>query len=79
MIHTRDSLPFAPEPNADVLRTLKQIDERLGLRYLPVGAGCWAITEKWGDDDKRRSRIRAGEMAPDMDFDILGFASEDHL
>lgn len=70
-------MPFAPEPDHDTLRSLKQIDERLGLRYLPIGAGCWALTEKWGDDDPRRSRIRAGEMPPNMDFDILGFAPQD--
>jgi hypothetical protein len=79
VISTLDSLPFAPEPNAEVLRSLKQIDERLGLRYLPIGEGCWAITEKWGEDDKRRARVRSGEIPPSMDFDVLGFASEELL
>lgn len=69
-----NELPFAPEPNRDIVRRLKQVDERLDLRYLPIGGGCWAITEKWGENDMRRSRIRSGEIPPNADFDVVGFA-----
>ena len=67
-------MPFAPEPNPDIVRRLKQVDERLDMRYLPIGGGCWAITEKWGLDDMRRERIKTGDMPANMDFDVLGFA-----
>lgn len=77
MIQLMGSLPFAPEPNRDVLRTLKAVDEKLDMRYLPIGAGCWALTEKWGDNDPRRERIRRNEMPPNMDFDVLGFIGDE--
>lgn len=70
-------LPFAPEPNREIVRRLKQVDERLDLRYLPIAGGCWAITEKWGENDPRRSRIRSGEMPANADFDVVGFADPD--
>jgi hypothetical protein len=76
-IDLMSDMPFAPEPNQDIVRRLRQVDERLGLRYLPIGGGCWAITEKWGENDKRRERIRKGELAPKADFDVVGFADPD--
>lgn len=77
MITSINDLPFAPEANRDIVRRLKQVDERLGLRYLPIGAGCWAITEKWGENDMRREFIKTGGMPANMDFDVLGFAPPD--
>lgn len=74
MISLMSDMPFAPEPNRDIVRRLKQVDERLDLRYLPIAGGCWAITEKWGENDPRRGRIRSGELSPGADFDVVGFA-----
>jgi hypothetical protein len=74
MVTLMSDRPFGPEPNPDIVRRLKQVDERLGLLYLPIGAGCWAITEKWGENDPRRERIKQNEVPANMDFDVLGMA-----
>lgn len=76
MIALKDDRPFAPQANSEIAKRLQEIDPKLGFVYLPIGAGCWAITEKWGDNDPRRGRIRSGEISPSKDFDVLGFAPD---
>lgn len=65
----------APQPPVDLLRRLHGVDERLGMRFLPMGGGCWAFTEQWSQNDPRRAMIADGRMAPDADFDVLGYAA----
>jgi hypothetical protein len=77
MVDLLTDRPFAPTANKEILRRLQEFDPNLGFRHLPIGAGCWALTEKWGPDDPRRARIKSGELAPDKDFDVLGFAPEE--
>lgn len=77
MISLMTDRPFAPEAPREILQRLQEIDPNLGFKYLPIGPGCWAITEKWSADDRRRAQIRAGLQPPDSDFDVLGFAPSD--
>ena len=74
MVSLLTDQPFAPEASPALLKRLQEIDSRLGFKYLPIADGCWAITEKWGPDDPRRSRIQSGDMPPNADFDVLGYA-----
>lgn len=63
-----------PAPPTEIVRRLQQIDDRLSLRFYPLGAngGQWALIERWVADDRRRQMIQRGEMAEDADFDLVG-------
>lgn len=60
---------------------LANIDDRLGLgiarNALGDGRTLWAVTYKWGANDKRRAEVRAGNVDPEVAFDILGYLPED--
>lgn len=63
-----------PEPPTDLVRRLRQIDDRLSLRFYPLGenGGQWALIERWTENDRRRQMIQRGEMSPESDFDLVG-------
>lgn len=65
-----------PVPPSEVVAGLQRIDPALGLRFMPGGinqSGTWAFTLRWRQDDPRREMIRRQEMAPEDDFDALGY------
>lgn len=69
-----DDNPFAPEPSATLQARLRAVDGRLFMRYFPIGSGAFGFCERWTDDDPRRETIRNGSVAPNKDFDVLGWA-----
>lgn len=78
MITDLSGKPYAP---AEIRSALKAIDERLDIIHVkpPVGSqgirqetGTWAYILRWPEDDKRRARIRSGELPIDADYDYLG-------
>jgi hypothetical protein len=66
-----------PEPPSDLVRRLAQVDPRLEMMFLAMAGGCWAFIERWGPNDSRYSFIQTGEMAPEANFDVLGYAPAD--
>ena len=59
-----------PQPPQELVAKLQQYDPRIGLFYTNA---AWAITEAWREHDPRRQWIKAGEMQPEMAFDICGY------
>ena len=77
MIYTEYSRPAPP---SEIVKRLKQVDDRLDLMYLsfPHRDGInmnltqyWAIIQRWRENDKRRQMIQRGLMREDADFDVL--------
>lgn len=72
----------APDPPADILARLHQIDPKLGLLWSPktrdnvtgeiVLLPHWMLTMGWRDDDPRWAMVRRGDMAPGDAFDRIG-------
>lgn len=71
-----------PLPPEGVVKSLHQVDDRLGLKYVAYhhrdGINMntderWAIILNWGAEDDRRVMIQRGQMAPDAAFDILAY------
>ena len=64
-----------PDPPADILERLRQIDPTLGLRFSPttidnwsgdvVNVGHWIVTIGWREDDRRWEMVRRQEMKPE--------------
>ena len=64
-----------PIPPSDITKRLKQVHPSLGMFFVRNAASVsWGFTETWGEFDPRREEIKKGTLAPDRDFDILGFA-----
>lgn len=75
----RDALA-RPIPPTEIVRRLKQVDDRLDLMYVAFvsrdGPNTnmderWAIIQRWLDTDKRRRLIQLGQMSPESDYDVL--------
>lgn len=75
-----------PAPDPEIVKRLKQIDERLDLRFMSYpsrdGANMnvsqnWTIVQRWRQDDARRKMIMLGQMAEGDDFDILAWLPVD--
>jgi hypothetical protein len=75
-----------PEPPADIVRRLRQVDERLDLRwvsyrntdYANVNENAyWAIVLNWAENDKRWMYVQRGEMSPESTFDIIAMLPPD--
>lgn len=64
-----------PAPPSDIVRRLRQVDPDLGMKWFP-SSHCWAITAMWRENDPRRARVVAGEVAPDEAFDAVCFVRE---
>lgn len=69
-----------PAPPPEIVKRLKQIDERLDLMYVawPHQDGAnvnvaqnWAIIQRWRQNDKRRVMIQLQQMAETSDFDVM--------
>lgn len=61
-----------PVPPQAMLTRLKEIDDRLGLRWV-TDRMAWGYTWTWHPDDKRRVLIQTGRMSPSDDFDVIGW------
>lgn len=61
-----------PQPPQDILRRLRAVDARLGLRFTAHVPDCpWSVTLEWHHDDPRRQHVRDGTMPPDDAFDCV--------
>lgn len=66
-----------PEPPTDMVRRLKQIDPRMGIRFVAYGGALgdtinyWAITMDWRDTDPRRKMILEGMIPASAAIDIV--------
>lgn len=61
------SHPLVPP---SLLADVEEINPRLGLVYHPA-LRAFMVTLRWLEDDPRRAYIRAGQIAPDSDYEIL--------
>lgn len=64
----RDALR-RPIPPQWLLERLQREHHGIGVFY---SKGAWVVTEAWKETDPRRARIQAGDMDPQMAFDICG-------
>lgn len=69
-----------PEPPAEIVRRLQQVDDRLSLKFGSIRqldysntneSSWWGISLKWAPDDKRRIMIQRGDMPEDGDWDMI--------
>lgn len=69
-----------PVPSPEIVKRLKQIDDRLDLKYFVWPSRDyantnmtqnWGIIQRWSQTDKRRQMIQLGQMKEDDDFDVL--------
>ena len=75
MILSDQGVPYAP---SDIVTRLRQVNPRLGLLWRNGWNGAhWALVMEWDESDRRRSRVRSGELAPDEAHDILAFLPPD--
>lgn len=65
----------APQPPEDVVKALAQtFGPEIGMLAVEFPWGYqWAFTERWGEADPRRERVRNGELDPGKCFDVLGY------
>lgn len=67
-----------PVPPQEAVRRLREIDERLTVRWVPSAAGAyWAIVETWPMGDARWERVRAGEITEAQAFDLRAMLPPD--
>ncbi len=68
-----------PIASSEVQAFLRAIDHHLYLRAFPFAGGrwVWVLCETWGPNDPRREWIKSGTMAPDKDFDAVGWPPEE--
>lgn len=60
-----------PVPPQEAVRRLRDIDERLSVKWVPSAAGpYWGIIELWKREDPRWARVRAGEITEGQAFDL---------
>lgn len=62
-----------PEPSTDIIRRLKQVHPRLGLRFSQAQHLVWQITMDWAENDERHARVQRGELGAGSAFDIIGY------
>jgi hypothetical protein len=87
MEHTMIFQQFAqPAPDPEIVSRLKQIDDRLDLKYMAYPhrdyaetnlTQNWTIIQRWRQDDGRRKMIMLGQMSPEDDFDIIAWLPVD--
>lgn len=58
-----------PEPSPEAVRRLRQVDERLGMKWMEH-TPCWALTVRWRENDPRRETIQKGLTQIGEDYDI---------
>lgn len=62
-----------PLPAPEVVERLQRIDPSLGI-FWNHHEKCWCLSFQWREQDPRRAMIQNGEMHPDDDFDVIGYA-----
>lgn len=76
----------APVPPTEIVKRLKQVDDRLGLEYVVFPTRDysnlnidehWAITCAWGPNDKRRHLVMIGQLPEGSERDIICFLPMD--
>lgn len=61
-----------PQPPQDILRRLRAVDARLGIKFLAhVPETPWCVTLAWHENDPRREMIRTGDLAPENGVDVI--------
>jgi hypothetical protein len=68
----RVDLAAEPEIAPDVLAGLREVDPSLTIRWHPL-MKCWMLLAAWDDNDPRRARVRAQELAPSEAVDLLDY------
>lgn len=67
-----------PLPPSHIERKLRELDDRLSLKYMNDGyGGYWAVMCRWMQNDPRRELIQTGRMPPTGDRDMLARLPED--
>ena len=67
-----------PIPPQEAVRRLRDIDERLSVKWVPSAAGAyWAIIETWMHGDPRWERVATGEITRDQAFDLRAMLPPD--
>lgn len=66
-----------PEPPADLQRRLRQIHDRLCLRYVQAADAVWAVCVRWDEHDPRFGNVQSQVLDPDRAFDIVGYLPKD--
>lgn len=60
------------------MRRLRDIDERLSVKWVPSAAGAyWAIIETWKQGDPRWERVATGEIGREQAFDLRAMLPPD--
>lgn len=67
-----------PVPPQEAVRRLREIDERLTVRWVPSAVGAyWAIVETWPRGDARWERVQTGEITEAQAFDLRAMLPPD--
>lgn len=67
-----------PVPPQEAVRRLREIDERLTVKWVPSAVGAyWAIVETWPRGDARWERVQAGEITEAQAFDLRAMLPPD--
>lgn len=75
MLITPRGEPIAPQ---EAVRRLREIDERLSVKWVPSAAGAyWGIIEDWKRDDPRWQMVNAGEVDRAMAYDLRAMLPAD--
>jgi hypothetical protein len=62
----------APQPPQDILRRLRAVDPRLGMKYTKhVPETPWSVTLSWDENDPRRESVRNQTIAEANAVDIV--------
>lgn len=61
----------SPQPPTEIVRRLRQIDDRFRLHPAPDGRAVWWVVRVWGEDDPRRAMIRRQEVSADDAYDLF--------
>ena len=61
-----------PQPPQDILRRLRAVDPRLGMKYTKhVPDTPWSITLSWHENDPRREAVRTQQMSEENAMDVI--------
>jgi hypothetical protein len=67
-----------PVPPQEAVRRLREIDERLSVKWVPSASGpYWGIIETWKQGDERWARVNSGEIREEQAFDLRAMLPPD--
>lgn len=71
-----------PVPSSEIQSRLRQIDPSLFLKWVEGAPSLgvqphWGVCQKWEPNDPRYAHIRAGDVAPDDDYDLVANLPDD--